>query len=304
MLAAAPALHVALGSESVTVTTGAVATKGNQMLPPIPLPALLAAVLGLILAAYFLGFFSRLRGGASSGGGAPLGGGGPSQTRAAAARAAKGAVLLCGPTGGGKTALFHRLAFGKCVDTVPSMEFSAVAAPLAGSAAGAPAVKLMDYPGAPQLRASLLRSARQCSGIVVLVDAACGGAALQGGGDVLFDLLTDPAVARGAPRLMVVASRADAPGARAPAQLRERLEAEMDRLRASRGALMQAGGEGAAGGGGAGEDAPLLLGRAGERFSLDDAPLRVEWGAVGGLAPGGSVSVEEVRAFVAEAAAS
>jgi len=263
------------------------------------LPIIIAVLLGALLAAYFFGAFSR--GGAA--GGSIGGGGGVGAARSAVARAAKGAVLLCGPPGGGKTALFHRLAFDRAVDTVPSMEYSAVFTSLAGAPAGAAPVKLMDYPGAPQLRASLLRSARQCSGVVVLVDAAGAPAHLQAAADVLFDLLTDPAVARAAPRFMVAASRADAPGARAAPQLRERLEAEVERLRGSRGTVMQAS-EGALKDAGGAEDQPLLLGRVGERFSFDDAPLRVEWSSLGGLAPGGDVNISEVRSFVVEAAAS
>jgi signal recognition particle receptor subunit beta len=260
--------------------------------------ALITAVLGLLIALFL---YLRSRGGGSS---AAAGAAGSSQSRSAVARAAKGAVLLCGPPGGGKTVLFHRLAFGRGVDTVPSAFQSAVFTALAGAPAGSAPLKLMDYPGAPQLRASLLRSARECSGVVVLVDAAGAAAHVQQAADVLFDLLTDPAVVRGAPRFLVAASRADAPGARALPQLRALLETELERLRGTRGAIMQAG-EGALRDAGGAEDQTLLLGRVGERFSFEvDAPLRVEWGEVGGLAAGSDVNVSAVRTFVAEAAAS
>jgi signal recognition particle receptor subunit beta len=250
------------------------------------LSVLAAAVVGLAVALYF---FWPFRSGSAASSGAP------SQTRSAVARAAKGAVLLCGPPGSGKTALYHWLAFGRRVDTVPSMEYSAVFTPLAGSAAGSPRVKLMDYPGAQQLRASLLRSARQCSGVLLLVDAAGGAAHAREAASVLLDLLTDPEVARAAPHFMVAASKSDLPGALAPAQLRERLEAELERLKRGTRGLDVAGGA---------EDQPLLLGRVGEQFSFDHAPLRVRWGVVGGLAGGGEVNADEAHKFVAEAAAS
>jgi signal recognition particle receptor subunit beta len=134
---------------------------------------------------------------------------------------------------------------------------------------------------------------------VLVLDSAGAAEHVAGAADVLYDLLTDGAVARRAPRLLVAANKAGAPGARSEAQLRALLEAELERLRGTRGALTQAGDEG-----GALKDAPAAeaavpLGRRGEKFMLEDSPLRVEWVACEGVSEDGA---EAVREFIAEAA--
>ena len=200
----------------------------------------------------------------------------------AAARARRAAVLVAGAADAGKTALLHALVFGRAVETVTSARVASLVAPLHGAPAGAPRFDFTDVPGAAAARAALVRGAADAGAVLLVVDAAGGAAAVAGAGAILFDIFTDARAARGGARLLVVANKADARGALAPAALRAALTDELNRLRASRGALRET-----AGGGGDGDDEPAVpLGEPGRPFSFDAAPLATAWCAAS-AAPGG-----------------
>ena len=135
------------------------------------LPLTQIAVLVTILFLTFLYYLSTTRGKGGRGGQGP-----PSQTHAKESAAARGAILFCGHTGSGKTALLHQLAFGGAPQTLSSSLPLTVHKRLHRDEGSpqAPKLKLMDCPGSSQFRKTFLRLAGECSACVLVVDA-CGG---------------------------------------------------------------------------------------------------------------------------------
>jgi hypothetical protein len=256
-----------------------------------PMLAAALAVLAATLAIYF--FFLREGGGsaksASAAAALP-----PSAAQQRAALQARGAVLLCGPPSSGKTTLLHQLLFGAAVRTVPSSQVQAIQAPLHHEPA-APPRSLVDCPGAARFRSQLLRFARECSAGLVVVGAAGGAEQVRGAAAALYDLYTDAAVVARAPRVLVVGSRADEAGPEPLPALRQALERELQRLKATRSSSSSA----SAGGGGE----ALLLGAPGADFTFErEAPWAPpEWVtavAVGAGAADAAPGLQGVRRFL------
>jgi signal recognition particle receptor subunit beta len=198
---------------------------------------LLALLVVLATLALFY-FYSGAGHRAASGAGAPALP--PSAAHQRAAAQARGAILLCGPPGSGKTTLLHQLLFGAAVRTVPSSQVQALQAPLhheaaaaAAAAGGAAPRRLIDCPGAPRFRSQLLRYACECAAVLVVVSAAGEAEQVRGAAAALYELYTDAAVVARAPRVLVVASKADAAGALPLPRLRLALERELQRLKSS-----------------------------------------------------------------------
>ena len=227
----------------------------------------------------------------------------PSAAHQRLAAQARGAVLLCGPPGSGKTALYHQLVFGAAVQTLPSSSTLAVLAPLPGGAPDAPPLRLIDCPGAARFRSQLLRFACECSAVLVVLSAAGEEEQVRGAAAVLYDLYTDAAVVARAPRVLVVANKADARGALPIPKLRLALEREMQRLKATRASVRGAsGGAGGSAGGDAG-DAPLLLGSPGIEFTFEReapwAPPAWETSVAQSTGADSPVNLQGLRSFLA-----
>ena len=167
----------------------------------------------------------------------------PSAAHQRAAAQARGAILLCGPPGSGKTTLLHQLLFGAAVRTVPSSQVQALQAPLHHEAAGAPPRRLIDCPGAPRFRSQLLRYDCECAAVLVVVSAAGEAEQVRGAAAALYELYTDAAVVARAPRVLVVASKADAAAALPLPRLRLALERELQRLKGTRSVGQEEGGQ-------------------------------------------------------------
>lgn len=188
-----------------------------------------------------------------------------------------------------------------------SMRPNSVLRALAGVEAS-PAIRLVDFPGAGQLRAGLLRAAADVGAIVIAVDSHGTGSHVSAAADLLYDVLTCAALVHrgegegGVPAVMVVATKADRSGGASVASLRRALEGELERLKVSRAAIGVAGkgGEGAGWAAAEEEEEALTLGRRGEPFSFDvDAPagMDVVWGAASSRGTGGP-GLGEVVAFI------
>ena len=202
----------------------------------------------------------------------------------------RGAILLCGPPGSGKTTLLHQLLFGAAVRTVPSSQVQALQAPLHHEAAGAPPRRLIDCPGAPRFRSQLLRYACECAAVLVVVSAAGEAEQVRGAAAALYELYTDAAVVARAPRVLVVASKADAAAALPLPRLRLALERELQRLKGTRSAS-----------GGGGGDA-LLLGSLDVDFTFEReapwAPPEWETAVAVSAAQGGGLHLQGVQTFL------
>lgn len=187
------------------------------------------------------------------------------RTRVAVSAAAPRAALLAGPSGAGKTTLFHVLTAGDGGGpppphgTVPSMAENVGAARVAGRA-----VPLVDAPGHPRLRALAASRAPSAKAVVFVVDASDFLPHKADAADALAALLA-PAARRRLP-VLLLANKADKGAAAHSADfVRRRLEREVEAALASAGGALDAAGGGGGGGAGAGVAA---LARAGRPFTF------------------------------------
>jgi len=200
-------------------TDGAAVADATPPPPPPPPPSavdaielspqlVLSLLLPLLLALYFL--FGR-----KSGGGG------------------KRRLLLFGPVGSGKTALYHRLKHGRIVPTVSSMEPAAASFALNGADGGAP-VHVCDMPGTGRLREELKAEAASSACLVCVVDGTQLVSQAREAAGMLFDIFVHESVARRPPPLLVAVNKADVAGCAAPAAAKKALEQEVQRVRLAR----------------------------------------------------------------------
>jgi signal recognition particle receptor subunit beta len=184
--------------------------------------------------------------------------------------------------------------FGKEVETTMGAQPNAINARLYASGDG-PVLNLVDFPGAGQLRESLLRAAAAAGALAVVIDATGDSAHLSGAASLLYDLMTSrgvihPPSAGNAPPLLLVAHKADSDKARSTEQLRKELEADLERLKVSRASIVTAGGEDD-------DEDRVLLGVQGKAFTFaQHAPMRVTWARAS--SKGGKPQLAEVQAFI------
>ncbi|KAL6768526.1 SRP2 [Auxenochlorella protothecoides x Auxenochlorella symbiontica] len=154
-------------------------------------------------------------------------------------------ILILGPTGSGKTTLFHRLQYGSTLNgTVASMEPREVTTNLASdkSPAARP-VNLVDIPGHPRVRDTWLAWEKSAQGIVFLVDAVDFLPHKSAIAEQLYDVLTHPSVVGRRLPILLVCNKSDM-GVKAHSVdfIRKRLEKELDLLQTTRSALEDVGG--------------------------------------------------------------
>ena len=183
------------------------------------------------------------------------------------------AVLLCGVCGAGKTSLFQTLRTGApFLRTVTSMAPNDARFAVEGTSATrgvvSKHVRVVDLPGHPRLRAAFDEHAPRARAIVFLVDAVDFTARRREAAERLFEILSDPAVAKRRCPVLVACNKSEKITAHPVDVVRKRLEKEVDALRQSvKGQLADsAGGEAGAGN-------AARLGREGEPFRFDDATL-------------------------------
>ena len=155
-----------------------------------------------------------------------------------------GSVVLFGPMGGGKTAMYVRLRFGRTLPTHTSLSqskhtFAVADAAVAGGGGGGGgrALTVVDAPGTGRLRHQLLAELPNCALLVCVLDATQLAPQAKDAAGVLYDVLSHEAVARRAPRLLVVLNKSDLKGAAAAAAARKQLEAEMESVKLARTTL-------------------------------------------------------------------
>lgn len=145
-------------------------------------------------------------------------------------------VLLFGPVGGGKSALYHRLKHGRVIPTVSSMEpTSGTFVPLTGG--GAPLTKQLnvcDMPGSGRLRDRLKAEAAGAAALVCVVDGTQLAAHARETAGMLFDVFSQEGVVRRPPALLVAVNKSDVATCAAPAAARKSIEQEVQRVRLAR----------------------------------------------------------------------
>jgi signal recognition particle receptor subunit beta len=131
-------------------------------------------------------------------------------------------VLILGPSGAGKTALFLRLRDGKLKDTVTSMQPNEGRVVVENNKQ----IRIMDLPGHPTLHESYLQSeVVNAKGVVVVIDSMDFNASKEEVARQMYRLLTSPVIrGRGVP-VLVACNKQDG-GAKAHSTdfIRKRLE--------------------------------------------------------------------------------
>jgi signal recognition particle receptor subunit beta len=160
--------------------------------------------------------------------------------------AAPSAALLAGPTGAGKTTLFHALTTGAppSLGTTPSMVENAGVANI-----GPRSIPLVDTPGHPRLRALAASRAPSAKCIVFAVDAADFLPRKADAADAFAALLAPAAAARRRLPVLLLAHKADTGASAHTAEfVRRRLEKEIDAALATASTLADDAGRGGGGG--------------------------------------------------------
>lgn len=224
--ATAPSAHAAGAADTS-------ASDATDITPPSPFAVLglddatattllLSLLVPLLIAAIFL-----LRPGRRSGGGRSL--------------------LLFGPVGAGKTALYHQLRFGRMVPTVTSMEpVSASFVPKQDTGGGGREVHAVDMPGNGRLRSRLLQEAPSAAALVCVIDATQLPLHAREAAGQLYEVLAHEGVVRRQPPLLVCVNKSEAAGAATPANARKAIEQEIERVRHSRTTMADTSGGGKA----------------------------------------------------------
>lgn len=173
-------------------------------------------------------------------------------------------VVLAGPSNAGKTFLYYQLRHGSVHNgTVASMQENVGTCEIIGSA-GKPvgSVKVVDVPGHHKLRHRLEEYLRDAKAVVFVVDSIDITPHKVEAAEQLYDVLTNPAVARGKVPVLLACNKMDQEEqAHSVEFIKRTIEKQLDAMRRTKTSLTgDAGGAAAA--------AAQLLGKTDKPFTL------------------------------------
>ncbi|XP_021444182.2 signal recognition particle receptor subunit beta [Oncorhynchus mykiss] len=178
------------------------------------------------------------------------------------------AVLLVGLCDSGKTLLFSRLLSGKFKKTQTSITDSS--APYKAKNEKGSSWTLIDLPGHDSLRPQYVEKFKSAArAIVFVVDSAIFQKEVRDVAEFLYFLLTDSAVSRNVPYLIVACNKQDITMAKSAKLIQQQLEKEMNTLRVTRSAALGTQ-DGSAG-------SSVYLGKKGKDFEFSQLPMKVEF---------------------------
>ncbi|CDF32147.1 unnamed protein product [Chondrus crispus] len=196
----------------------------------------------------------------------------------------RNAVLIVGISGDsdapavGKTALFKSLRYGTLPKhgTVPSMTVNDATFVPHGLSISAPPMRWIDFPGHPRLRHKMHAYLQMAKCIVFVVDGQRFTAQARKDTELLFTILTDPFIAEKGTPLLIFCNKSDVANPTKTVTVQTRLEAELERARASSVTTLRSAGVAVDGSGNQGaladEEERAQLGYENEPFSFDHAP--------------------------------
>ncbi|XP_023995431.1 signal recognition particle receptor subunit beta [Salvelinus sp. IW2-2015] len=178
------------------------------------------------------------------------------------------AVLLVGLCDSGKTLLFSRLLSGKFNKTQTSITDNS--APYKAKNEKGSSWTLIDVPGHDSLRPQYVEKFKSAArAIVFVVDSAIFQKEVRDVAEFLYFLLTDSAVSRNVPSLIVACNKQDITMAKSAKLIQQQLEKEMNTLRVTRSAALGTQ-DGSAG-------SSVHLGKKGKDFEFSQLPMKVEF---------------------------
>ena len=127
------------------------------------------------------------------------------------------AVLLLGPSGAGKTLLFHRLVHGEACETVASMK---------SAESVLDNQRLVDVPGHRRLRGAVRGELARASKVIFVVDAADATRSAKSAAELLYEVFC----CETKPDLLVLCNKKDRMGAKTPARVKLTLASELETI--------------------------------------------------------------------------
>ncbi|KXS17929.1 P-loop containing nucleoside triphosphate hydrolase protein [Gonapodya prolifera JEL478] len=151
----------------------------------------------------------------------------------------KDAFIIVGLSDSGKSTLFSLLRYGKALPTVTSIEQNEATFPLYGSKEPH-AHHIIDLPGHPTLHFLLSDYTPLALGIIFVIDAATFPRLSRSVAERLYDVLAERNVMQGGIRVLVVCNKQDSFVAWPREKIAQALEKEIDYLRTTRTATLDA----------------------------------------------------------------
>ncbi|KAJ1823897.1 hypothetical protein GGH91_006229 [Coemansia sp. RSA 2671] len=202
-----------------------------------------------------------------------------------AQRKRNNAIVVVGPMGAGKTALWTRLRFPDSAtqpETQTSMSVNSAEAHINESKA-----YLVDIPGHQKYRLDRDSYLPMARGIIFVVDSARVTETVRTTAELIYDVLANKKVQTNETPMLLLCNKQDDPMALSNTRVKALLEDEIDKLRASRQAGLDSlrdahvAASGAAAGGddddaAADERTSDFLGYDGKKFSFEDLPNPIQ----------------------------
>ncbi|KAJ2703696.1 hypothetical protein H4218_000162 [Coemansia sp. IMI 209128] len=202
-----------------------------------------------------------------------------------AQRKRNNAIVIVGPMGAGKTALWTRLRFPDSAtqpETQTSMSVNSAEAHINESKA-----YLVDIPGHQKYRLDRDSYLPMARGIIFVVDSARVTETVRTTAELIYDVLANKKVQTNETPMLLLCNKQDDPMALSNTRVKALLEDEIDKLRASRQAGLDSlrdahvAASGAAAGGddddaAADERTSDFLGYDGKKFSFEDLPNPIQ----------------------------
>lgn len=151
-----------------------------------------------------------------------------------------GTVVIAGPPNSGKTTLFFQLKDGSVHNgVVASMAENSATVSLRLPRGGARAAPLLDVPGHHSMRHRLEAALDDAAAVVFLVDAVEVSPHRTEAADVLYEVLSHPAVSRGRVPVLIACNKMDLElEAHSVDFVRKTLEKQLDAMRKTRAAAI------------------------------------------------------------------
>ncbi|KAJ1638539.1 signal recognition particle receptor beta subunit-domain-containing protein [Pavlovales sp. CCMP2436] len=151
-------------------------------------------------------------------------------------------VLLVGPCGAGKTAMFVQLRDGRDIPTHMSQAanedtFAVSVARQDGKPTPLSPLHVVDCPGAPQLQPQMLTRIGAAGVIVCVLDASDPLTHAKLAAGVLYEVFTTDAMRRLRVPVLIACNKSDSAKAMRAVQLRGLIEKEIDRIQHSRSSM-------------------------------------------------------------------
>eukprot|EP00033_Pygsuia_biforma_P001730 GCRY01001937.1.p1 GENE.GCRY01001937.1~~GCRY01001937.1.p1 ORF type:complete len:290 (+),score=52.99 GCRY01001937.1:104-871(+) len=182
-------------------------------------------------------------------------------------------LLLLGPSGSGKSALFLMLKNGEQRETHMSMKCNSEKFSIHGAEEGSP-ITVVDIPGHERLRFHFNDLVKTARCLVFLCDSADFTKNITATSDYLYDVLTHPIVNKLSLPVLIGCNKSDLSSASSVSTIQTALEDTLDKVRYTRQAMPEVNEE-------TGESlAPEFLGIDGERFTFAQCAVPVSLAAL------------------------